>query len=194
MALDDLDLEFEDEEDIRKRKNEAVHVDVDLEFSSPEHDKSRANIPIRPVPGAPTPVAGAQPSTKNAEVRKIEDARVAQAKSSPPPAPGSRPGVSSPPRAVGSSALKQGPDYDLDSVSIVEMREQLRKTELDSQVKVAVAEFKADYLIEMVSDMKLVEHQIGQLLARIHAKHPEMKNEVLMIKKILADFNAKKRK
>jgi hypothetical protein len=42
--------------------------------------------------------------------------------------------------------------------------------------------------------MKLLEHQIGQLLVRINAKHPDMKNEVLMIKKILADFTAKKRK
>jgi hypothetical protein len=46
----------------------------------------------------------------------------------------------------------------------------------------------------MLSDMKLAQHQIEQLLVRINAKHPDMKNEVLMIKKILADFTAKKRK
>jgi hypothetical protein len=57
-----------------------------------------------------------------------------------------------------------------------------------------VAEFKTEILSEMLSDMKLMEHQIGQLLVRINAKHPDMKQEALMIKKILADFTAKKRK
>ncbi len=70
----------------------------------------------------------------------------------------------------------------------------MRKVQIESEVKVAVAEFKMEYLSEMLSDIKLLEHQIGQLLVRINAKHPDMKNEVLMIKKILADFTTKKRK
>jgi hypothetical protein len=49
-------------------------------------------------------------------------------------------------------------------------------------------------LSELLSDVKLMDHQINQLLVRINAKHPDMKQEALMIKKILADFTAKKRK
>ncbi len=184
MALDDLDLEFEDEEESKKKKNEAVQVDVDLDFAVPEGAKPRP---------APTPQARPQaaPSTgRPAEVRKIDEARAAS--SAPRPAPQARP--QNAPAVSGSSALKVEPGFDLESANVVEMREQVRKMEVETQVKVAVAEFKTEYLTEMLSDMKLVQHQVEQLLVRINAKHPDMKNEVLMIKKILADFTAKKRK
>ncbi len=183
MAFDDLDLEFEDEEESKKKKKEAVDVDVDLAFGVPEGAKPR------PVPQKPPPQGSvaARPPTGPAPVRNIQDARTAQ------PRPGAPPGGAAP-RAVGSSALKSEQGYDLESQQVVELREQVRKIELESQVKVAVAEFKTEYLTELLSDLKLVDHQVNQLLIRINAKHPDMKNEVLMIKKLLADFTAKKRR
>jgi hypothetical protein len=194
MPFDDLDLEFEDEEESKKKKKEAVDVDVDLDFTVAEGSKPRSQAqPQRPPSGGmqssvPRPSTPGQP----AQVRKIDDARVAQAQVK---RPGGVPqGIPPQPRVVGSSAIKEEGAYDLESQQVVEMREQMRKLEIESQVKVAVAEFKTDYLTEMLSDLKLAEHQINQLLIRINAKHPDMKNEVLMIKKILADFNAKKRK
>ena len=199
MAFDDLDLEFEDEEETKKKKNEAVHVDVDLEFNSPEGGKARApQPPARPAsagtaPNIPRPPTAGQPQQPGT-VRKIEDARAAQAQARPgAPAAQARP-ASAQPRAVGTSAIKEESAYDLESQQIVEMREQMRRVELEADVRVAVAEFKLELLSEMLSDMKLMEHQIGQLLIRINAKHPDIKNEALMIKKILADFTAKKRK
>ncbi len=196
MAFDDLDLEFEDEDDAKKKKNEAVHVDVDLEFNSPEGGKPRATQPpARPAapagtsPNIPRPQVPGQPGT----VRKIEDARAAQARPQTQVS-AVRPSGAPQPRSVGTSALKEDGAYDLESQQVVEMREQMRKVEFEAEVKVQVAEFKTEILSEMLSDMKLVEHQIGQLLIRINAKHPDMKNEALMIKKILADFTAKKRK
>ena len=196
MAFDDLDLEFEDEEETKKKKNEAVHVEVDLEFNSPEGRKSRApQTPARPAsagtaPNTPLPPGAQQPGT----VRKIEDARAAQAQARPAtPSAQPRPAVGQA-RALGTSAFKEEGAYDLESQQVVEMREQMRKVEFEAEVKVQVAEFKLELLSEMLSDMKLVEHQIGQLLIRINAKHPDIKNEALIIKKILADFTAKKRK
>lgn len=192
MPLDDLDLEFEDEEESRKRKKEAVDVDVDLEFHTPEGVKPRPHPPNAPPAGGPpqaTPPSNktspAMPSKPNGEVRKLDEARAAQGKPRP-----SSPG----PSVQGSSALKSESEFDLESSEVIELREQVRKVEFEAQVKVAIAEFKTDYLSEMLSDIKLLEHQIGQLLVRINSKHPDMKNEVLMIKKILADFSAKKRK
>jgi hypothetical protein len=84
--------------------------------------------------------------------------------------------------------------YDLESEEIVQLREKARKAEFDADVRVSVAEFKTDILSELLGDMKLMDHQVNQLLVRINAKHPDLKQEVLMIKKILADFTAKKRK
>lgn len=197
MAFDDLDLEFEDEEEQKKKKNEAVQVDVDLEFHTPGgSEKPKAAQPVKPVStggtesGIQRPVAQGKP----AEVRKIDEARAAQAQARPAGAPAQRPVASAQPRVAGTSALQPEAAYDLESQQVVEMREQMRKVELEAEVKVQVAEFKTEYLTEMLSDMKLAQHQIEQLLVRINAKHPDMKNEVLMIKKILADFTAKKRK
>ena len=85
-------------------------------------------------------------------------------------------------------------EYDLEGEEIVALRERARKAEFDAEVKVQVAEFKTELLTELLSDMKLMDHQINQLLVRINAKHPDMKQEVLIIKKLLADFTAKKRK
>jgi hypothetical protein len=184
MPFDDLDLEFEDEEESKKKKKEAIDVDVDLDFAAPEGARPRP-VPQTPPPGPGAPAA-ARPPCAPSPVRKIEDARAAQARAGAPPG-------SAGPRTAGSSALRAEPG-DFDSQQVVELREQMRKLELDSQVKVAVAEFKTEYLTELLSDMKLVEHQVNQLLIRINAKHPDIKNEVLMIKKILADFTAKKRK
>ena len=185
MALDDLDLEFEDEDEMKKKKNDAVHQDVDLEFQM--QDSGVKPRPTRP-PGAP---AAPQPM---GQVKKLDDARTAQ-QLGRPAAPGSQA-----PRSAGATALKAQPhqvvegQYDLESEEIVQLREKARKAEFDADVRVSVAEFKTDILSELLGDMKLMDHQVNQLLVRINAKHPDLKQEVLMIKKILADFTAKKRK
>ena len=185
MALDDLDLEFEDEDEMKKKKNDAVHQDVDLEFQM--QDSGVKPRPTRP-PGAP---AAPQPM---GQVKKLDDARAAQ-QLGRPAAQGSQA-----PRSAGATALKaqshqvvEG-QYDLESEEIVQLREKARKAEFDADVRVSVAEFKTDILSELLGDMKLMDHQVNQLLVRINAKHPDLKQEVLMIKKILADFTAKKRK
>ena len=199
MALDDLDLEFEDEEEMKKKKNDAVHQDVDLEFQMQD-----GGVKARPSrPGAPTPPAGVRPQQPMAQVQKLDDARAAQQLKRPiapgTPAPRS-PGEATSPRSAGATALKTQTQpvaeghYDLESEEIVQLRERARKAEFDADVRVQVADFKTDILSELLGDMKLMEHQVNQLLVRINAKHPDMKQEALMIKKILADFTAKKRK
>lgn len=200
MALDDLDLEFEDEEEAKKKKNDAVHQDVDLEFALQESAPAVAR-PARP--GAPQPQAPARPGAPQpvAQVKKLDDARAAAAPVKRPVAAapqGPRPVAHAP--TAGANAMKLQPQevmeghYDLESEEIVQLRERARKAEFDAEVKVQVAEFKIELLTELLSDMKLMDHQINQLLVRINAKHPDMKQEVLMIKKLLADFTSKKRK
>ncbi len=203
MALDDLDLEFEDEEEAKKKKSDAVQQDVDLEFHI--QDDAPKPRPMRP-PGAGAPVLvpaagapGAGPSSipaPGAQVRRIEEARgaVPQLAKRPAAVPPAGP-------SAGANAMKIRPaapmaegEYDLEGEEIVALRERARKAEFDAEVKVQVAEFKTELLTELLSDMKLMDHQINQLLVRINAKHPDMKQEVLIIKKLLADFTAKKRK
>ncbi len=194
MPFDDLDLEFEDEEEAKKKKKEAVDVDVDLDFAVPEGARPRPSQPPKPVAPTGTAPGMSRPPARPAEVRNIGEARQAQpsVRSAASPQAPARQGTQ--PRVAGTSALKEEASFDVDSQQVVEMREEMRRIELQAEVKVQVAEFKTEYLTEMLSDMKLASHQIEQLLIRINAKHPDMKNEVLMIKKILADFVSKKRK
>lgn len=200
MPFDDLNLEFEDEEEAaRKKKAETLQQDVDLEFQAPDPvGKPRPAAP-RPVPQGADPVARpAPPRSPGGEVRQINEVRSpASPQVRRPPQPG-QPVTAPAARAVqtpmvsGANALET--NYDFESESVVQMREEMRRVQIESEVKVGVAEFKTEFLSEMLSDMKLLDHQINQLLVRINAKHPDMKQEVLMIKKLLADFNAKKRK
>ncbi len=211
MALDDLNLEFEDEEEIKRKKNDAVQVDVDLEFHNPVGDKSRASVvkselkapaaPVKPVVGGPQVARASAPTAPVGNVKSINDARPqsqlgaikrpgAVGSSAQPMSPSASLGA---PRVSGSSALQSEPDSYVEQ-ELVEAREQLKRVEFDSAVKVAVAEFKTELLSELSGDMKLMEHQINQLLIRINAKHPDLKQEALTIKKVLADFTAKKRK
>lgn len=196
MPFDDLDLEFEDEEEAKKKKSDAVQVDVDLDFQVPDGAKPRPTQPVKPAAPAGTSPSIQKPAARPAEVRNIGEARAKEPQVRRPPAPAasSGPAPVSRPAVVGTSALKEEGAYDLESQQVVDLRDEMQRVQHESDVKVAVAEFKTEFLTEMLSDMKLAEHQIGQLLIRINAKHPDMKNEVLMIKKILADFLSKKRK
>jgi hypothetical protein len=176
MAFDDLDLEFEDEDESSSKAQAAASAQI------PKPQPLKSSAPGGTTPGMPNPLI------KAAEVKKIEEARAKTVA-----APAHKSGGTQP-QIVGTSALKQEPSYDNESLQMLDMREQMRRVELDAGIKIGVAEFKTEYLTEMLSDMKMVEHQIGQLLIRVNTKHPDVKNEMLMIKKILADFVAKKRK
>ena len=198
MAFDDLDLEFEDEEEAKKKKNEAVQVDVDLEFSTPDSGANKA----RPNPTKPSHApaqAAAPPGTvkpgvpRAAPVTNLNDARAARPSAAVKPSAVASGNHSSTSKVVGNNALQED-QYEVESQQIIEMREHVRKVEFEAEVKVAVAEYKTELLSELLSDTKLMQHQVEQLLIRINAKHPDLKQEVLLIKKILADFNAKKRK
>lgn len=192
MALEDLDLEFEDEEEAKKKKSDAVQVDVDLEFQAPVGGGKPRPV-VRPVsPDAPA-ADGARPQPKSGggEVRQLDEARAVTPNRVPGERPGHRPAASG--GAQASAKLNSLPDLD-NSAEVVELRQQVQKVEFEASVKVAIAEFKVELLSELNSDVKLMDHQVGQLLSRINAKHPDLKQEVLMIKKILADFTAKKRK
>lgn len=184
MALHDLDLEFEDEEEAKKKKNEAVHVDVDLEFSG-QNELCAPSLSARPTPTRPGTSSSIKRSATAvkplAQVKNITQARGTSTLSKRTPL------------VMGANALKEDLN-ELESQEVLEMREHIKQVQYEADVKVAIAEFKTDLLTELLSDMKLMEHQVGQLLLRINAKHPDLKQEVLTIKKILADFTSKKRK
>lgn len=110
-------------------------------------------------------------------------------------------------------AQAPAPNADVNAVLIKELeyyREQVEKlrtdmdqlkSELfdarkDSEIKVAVAEMKAELMIEVRSGGEVMEHKVNQILQRIHKKVPALKGEVLTIKKAVNEYmeNVKKKK
>lgn len=216
MPLEDLDLEFEDEEDLkRKRNSETVAVDVDSLFANPgtppESSAPKAAAPAAPakptIKSAPTPAAkpaggvasapsqSPRPGTPatGAEVKRLDEARAQMKK---PAATAGPPSTASPPQPV-SASVSSGAnalDLGLDDGPMLSLSGEVEQIRFEARVQVAVAEFKAEFMADVLSDAKLLDHQVHQLLLRINQKHPELKPEVLAIKKLLADFAAKKRK
>lgn len=190
MALNDLDLEFEDEE--VDKKSDAVSVDHDLEFGTDINiSMSKAALEEKAAKPAPKPSIVAKGPAQESSAPKSHASNPAiinKATSNVRPLNTTS--------AMGSSALKVSPqiDHSTDQQLIDELHQRIEKVEFEAQVKVAVAEFKTDILSELLGDIKLLEHQIGGLLNRIYSKHPDLKQEALMIKKLLADFSQKKRK
>lgn len=207
MALDDLDLEFEDEEE--KNKGDALEVDVDLSFAVGDDTKAanaRAQKPVQAHditdPNLQIKSQNPRQTATGGNVKNIEEAR---RKTAPAGAqkvsqhqPAADRGASAPnsPRAPSASPQEPGLELSEELLSLREEIEQLklelRKTQVDAQVQVAVAQAKADYSVEFLSNAKLLDHQVNQVLTRIHAKVPQLKNEVLAIKKYLAQFLMKK--
>ena len=208
MPLEDLELKFEDEDESKKKKD-ALHLDVDLEFSTDESVKPRSAHAKPALQAAGAAVVETNPSINRApqaatnpriqSPQKINPAATGAKVTALPqrqaaPVAKANPSPSSQPKLQGSLALADQVFSEDVNEEVLELREKVQKLEVDSQIKVGVAEFKAEFMSDVLSDMKLMDHQITQILSRINAKHPDAKNEVMMIKKLLTDFVAKKRK
>lgn len=68
------------------------------------------------------------------------------------------------------------------------LRQEMVDVKVEAEVRARLAEEKAKFMIESVTETKMMNHQMMQVLQRIHAKVPGLKNEVLMAKKILDEF------
>jgi len=196
MPLEDLDLEFEDEEEQKRKRSETLNDTVDLEFGASPEKPAAPSIAPKPAAVAAADSSGpkAAPSAAGAQVKKIEEvrAKIAQAKN-PTGAP-AQPSTAPAARAVtnGSSALQLAPEPG--DVNLAQLYQMMEDTKFEARVQVAVAQEKGEFMAEVLSDAKLMQHQVQQLLMRLNQKNPALKPELMAIQKALADFLAKKRK
>lgn len=179
--LSELNLVFEDEE-VEKKSDAIAIVSSDLQFGAEAASagtrtfkKDAMTIAPTPKPKGSTPAPNVHPLPIK-EVAAVTPVAHAAATQTAPKT------QIAPQQPLASSA----PSEDL--------HEKMRKMEIDTQVKVLMAEFKTDILTDLLSDIKLLEYQMGGLLNRMYGKHPDLKQEILMLKKLLADFAQKKRK
>lgn len=181
--LSELNLVFEDEE-VEKKSDAIAIVSSDLQFGTEAASagtrtfkKDAMTIAPTPKPKVATPSANIHPLPKKevATVSPVAHAVEAAAQIAPKP-----------------QVAPQRPSAPF--ASSEDLQEKMRRMEIDTQVKVLMAEFKTDILTDLLSDIKLLEYQMGGLLNRMYGKHPDLKQEILMLKKLLADFAQKKRK
>lgn len=185
MAIEDLDLEFEDETEAEK--GDALDVDVDLSFSaSPESVKQHMSqkrpqsAAPKPRPKAATPKPQPRKPTQN-NVSNIQEAR-----------PKARPQAQAKPMSQASPT----PDYaehNMQEISelrseIEYLKSQIQAIQHQADIKVAVAEAQTSYMVEVVSNAKVMDHQVTQILTRINKKAPALGSEVQTIKKYVSEF------
>ncbi len=218
MAIEDLDLEFEDEEEIGK-KGDALDVDVDLTFSaSPESEVGQAvqsmqqGKPLpddeasapkprpRPRPKAKAPAPKPRPTAKAVEleedieieieipsnVENIETARRPRQENRPVPTQQVAKPSAAPTNYANNSEVSA--DVATLKLEIEELKNQMQKVQHHADIRVAVAESEKNYLIEYVSNAKIMDHQITGVLEKVSAKVPQLKREMQAIKKYLTDF------
>ncbi len=183
MAIEDLDLEFEDDEEVSG--TEALDVDVDLSFSANEEEeaaaKGRPAPRKRPRPRGPGP-ADSEDSPAEENIADIGQARARTRANTQ----AGKPNLNN--RANGNTG--NGDINDLRE-EIAILKQQMQAIEHQADVRVAVAEAEKEYLIEYVSNAKILDHQVTQVLSRINKKVPQLATEVKMIKKYVNEFLGK---
>lgn len=224
MAIEDLDLEFEEE---GEKNSGIIEIDEELSFNAgsvaaekrkaaPVQTKPKASAPsTQPSSAAPkkptvsalektnpnlvipknlNDLSSIEPTFNNpiSNDDKVKDLKAHRQK-----------------RAEGQSRPQTplygaNEAYDLNYASsdevqflreeVDKLRKEMADVKVEAEVRARVAEEKAKFMIEAVTEAKMMNHQMIQILQRINTKVPGLKNEVLMAKKILDEFMKKQSK
>ena len=206
-----LALEFEDEDELAKKKKEAIDVDVDSLFGGPAKSpagKTPQAGASRPMPSSPQ---AANANSKNSaaanpnNVRNLNDARAKLPTTAPnsnvrptnsaPGANVNRPATpnngaassQSQQLTTSSEALITGMLSDLQK-EVKSLQAQLIEVKIEATKKVAISEYRADFLVDFVAEAKVMDNNITSILNKLSAKYPDGKNELGLVKKHLSDF------
>ena len=157
MAIKDLDLNLEFEEEIEKK--EALEVG-DIQFSAGDDG-----------PGNVTSIEKARPAVDKAAVNTRPRNNASQ---------------------PGGSELQA--QISFLEKQIKQLRSEVSEVKESAAAKVAVAEFKSEFLVEHLTAASVMDGQVNQVLNKIYKKVPALKNEILTIKKLVGDYNANLKK
>jgi|GEM_PF-1220087 len=234
MGVHKLDIEFEDDEEIKareeaERKKSEVVSNIDLEFgeddstssekakvSNPSIDEDAAKKAVKAArakkqaaaeaqqaqarpQSKPEPQAEQQPQSREVESSPSE-AKPQQTSPAPAPELSAQPALqnsgAAPPgniqyQQIPTQQVFIGPDYKLgDELKKVAASNQVLAVEIEARVKVEVTQKISEMIAKNHADKKLLEHKVGKILSQINAKAPALKNELMMIKKLLKEHCA----
>jgi len=188
LAVNKLNIEFEDDEEIRareeaKRKKSEALGDVDLAFGEDDDSASasaKRKALSRQREGA-RPSSSGQPQQPQGQQRRPEAPQ--QSRSAPPQSSQQGDFQQLPTRQV-----YIGPEYKLgDELKKIAASNQVLAIEIEARVKVEVTQQLSTMIAEHHAKNKLLEHKINKLLTSIHQKAPATKGELMAIKKLLKE-------
>lgn len=183
MEIEELNLEFED--DVAKPSAEAIDVDCELSFAASENtgeiDVSKTANLIQMKPNKEVAV-----EVKTVKVKKKPAANIAVENKAAKASSVTKSDLSEIIGEYHNSVLAQ----ELNEVKskVRELMEQVSGGATESEIKIAVLEAEKKYLIEAVSEAKVMDQQVTKYLQSIHKKSPAVKAEVQMIKKVITQF------
>jgi hypothetical protein len=148
-----------------------LNEDIDLDDIHQKNNNEESNAVTNLTPHPSTPRPSLKSSNPISEVKK--NVEVIQES-----APLSRPQNAVP------SMPKSGQELD----ELQALREQLMQTREDAARRIALAEFKTEFLLDILVETKNMDSKINQALNQIFKKAPATKNEILMIKKVLLEY------
>ena len=166
MAIKDLDLEFENEAE--RGAGGALDVDVDLSFSA----KSSGASKPKQVPKARARAKESQASNSGQNIASLDQARARNTQNQ---------------NAVSQKVSSNNEVREL-RLEIEKLKAQVNASKQETDIKLAVSEAEKEYLVEYISNAKLLNHQMAQVLTRIHKKVPGLAPEVGMAKNLLQEF------
>ena len=211
MGVNKLDIEFEDDDEIKAReeaerkKNELVE-DVEIDFgaspqpatpesseSSEPKAKEKPKVKEKPEAKAaePTPVQSTQPEPATPEPTPAPTPQpaAAQPSQSPAPQPATNDGILNMHQGqVPTGQIMVGPDYKLgDELKKAMMTNQVLAIEMEARVQVEATKMTTDIIAKHAADAKLLEHKVNKLISAVAAKAPALKKELLQIKKLVGE-------
>ncbi|MDA8794064.1 hypothetical protein N9N67_12515 [Bacteriovoracaceae bacterium] len=188
-----LNLEFEDEEEQKRKKKEAIDVDVDSLFNADSESAKKAK-PASNTAGTKPNVQAKTPAQKPQAPSNVQQLRP---KANATPKSGTPSGPTSARSAPATSSGGSNEGFEQFQVELFrEMKQQIQvlqdevvKLKSESLSKDAISDFKIKTLVEMMTSAKMLDNGLNQVINRIAAKAPALKNELLQMKKIIAEFN-----
>ncbi len=187
MGVNKLDIEFEDDEEIQAReeaerkKNEVVE-DVDLQFGAESSDDSDGGASLDEARQA----RRAAREKSKAPVQQQAQPQQQQAQPQQQQAQSQR--VAPVQQVAPAQQVYIGPEYRLgDELKKVMATNQVLTIEIEARVKIEVTEQLTETIAKHHADTKLLEHKVNKILMQMNQKAPALKNELMMIKKLLKE-------
>lgn len=187
MPIEDLKLEFEDENSEKEKSSGVIDIDVELSFNAGAAKKIAPKLPL--VKDENLEKTSTQLKKPEASLNNIKNLQIERQ---------IRNQTASHPNLAKQVQASQGPPImdrfaSPDEVQFLkdeleELKAEMGSMKIESEVRARLAEAKMQFLVDYHSDAKMLNFQLTQLLQRMGSKSPALKSELLMSKKLIDEF------